>query len=42
MHTAVILGAGDDKFYGKDGSTTDMIGQDWQAAWGKALERAFV
>jgi anti-sigma factor ChrR (cupin superfamily) len=30
------------KFYGKDGSTTDMIGQDWQAAWGKALERAFV
>jgi anti-sigma factor ChrR (cupin superfamily) len=28
------------KFHGKDGSTTDMIGQDWQAAWGKALERA--
>ena len=27
------------KFYEKDGRETDAVGQDWDAAWGKALFR---
>ncbi len=28
------------KFFERDGKVTDMLGQDWQKAWGPAVERA--
>lgn len=28
------------KFFERDGKVTDMLGQDWQAVWGPAVERA--
>ena len=28
------------RFYERDGRETDVLGQDWDAAWAKALFRA--
>jgi hypothetical protein len=25
------------RFYGNTGAITDMLGQDWEAAWGRAI-----